>query len=192
MKRLFLFSLLFFPYTVFSQNFQFYNEKITFEIKNNFFYVDGIYNFCNNGDKEIQKVLFYPFPIDSLYGEVDSINAFDVNAKSANIIVSKTKKGMSFKIILSPYGVGKYSISYRQRILKNKAEYILTTTQRWGVPFENASYKLISPLNMKITSMSYIPDSTMQKNDNLIYYWSKKNFMPDKNMIFYFDNLKRK
>ncbi|MFH2143996.1 MAG: hypothetical protein ABIJ97_16340 [Bacteroidota bacterium] len=187
MKTFILFCLFLFPYIIFSQNLQFYREDLTFEIKNGFFYVDGIYNFCNNGDKEIQQVLFYPFPVDSLYGEVDSINAIDFNAESQNIITNKTEKGFFFKVGLSPYGIGKYKISYKQKLLKNKAEYILITTQKWGVPFEKAIYKLITPVNMRITSASYSPDSTEQIKDKAIYYWSKKDFMPDKNMIFYFD-----
>jgi len=181
------FSLILLHGIVCSQNLQFYREDLTFEIKDGFFYVNGIYNFCNNGDKEIQQVLFYPFPVDSLYGRVDSINAFDVNAKSQNIILNITEKGFLFNIGLNPYGIGKYKISYRQKLLKNKAEYILVSTQKWGAPFESSNYKLISYDNTRITATSYIPDSIKQINDKGIYYWSKKDFMPDKNMIFYFD-----
>jgi len=186
-KSSILFILFLFPSFVFSQYLQFYREDITFEIKDGFFYACGIYHFCNNGDKEIQRVLFYPFPIDSLYGEVDTINATDLNAKSLNIIVNKTEKGFLFRVKLRPYGIGKYKISYRQRLLKNKAEYILLTTQKWGIPFESSAYRLVTPADMKVTSTSYIPDSVRQVNDKTIYYWSKKSFMPDKNMIFYFD-----
>lgn len=182
-----LLNLISFPFYVFSQNLQFYREDLTFEIKDSSFYVDGIYNFCNNGDKEIQQILFYPFPSDSAYGAVDSINACDENAKSTNIIINKTAKGFYFNITLAPYGIGKYKISYRQKLLKNKAEYILLSTQKWGKPFDNAIYKLITPTSMKITSFSYSPDSISQINNKITYYWNKKNFMPDKNLIFYFE-----
>jgi hypothetical protein len=186
--RLFVLSGLFLSsHCTYSQNLQFYREDLTFEIRNGSFSVDGIYNFCNNGDKEIQQVLYYPFPNDSLYGEVDSISAFDLNARSQNIIINKTNKGFLFKTEIGPYGIGKYKIAYRQKLLKNKVEYILVTTQRWGIPFESSDYKLITPTNMRITSFSYNPDNSMQTGDKVIYYWSKKDFMPDKNMIFYFD-----
>lgn len=145
-----LFSLFLITKSLFSQNLQFYREDLTFEIKDGYFYVDGIYNFCNNGDKEIKQVLFYPFPVDSLYGRVDSINAIDVNAKSQNIIFNNTEKGFLFKVELKPYGIGKYKISYRQKLLKNKAEYILVTTQKWGTPFESSDYKLKTPQTLKL------------------------------------------
>ncbi|MCX6273075.1 MAG: hypothetical protein NTU44_18040 [Bacteroidetes bacterium] len=169
------------------QNLQFYREDLTFEIKDSSFYVGGTYHFCNNGESEIKQILFYPFPSDSLYGGVDSIRAMDLNTESLNIITSKTDKGFFFKITLKPYGTGKYKISYRQKLLKNKAEYILITTQKWGNPFESSDYRLITPLSMKISSSSYPPDNTIQTTDHRIYSWSRKDFMPDKNMIFFFE-----
>ncbi|OFX27914.1 MAG: hypothetical protein A2033_01890 [Bacteroidetes bacterium GWA2_31_9] len=186
-------SLLIFIYVFFtslivhSQNLQFYREDLTFEIKDGFFYVDGIYNFCNKGDKEIKQILFYPFPKDSIYGNIDSIIAIDLNSKSINIISNKTEIGFYFKIELNSYGVGKYKISYRQKLLKNKAEYILLTTQKWDKPFDSANYKLITPAKMIMKSISYEPDSIKQINDNAIYFWYKKDFMPYQNMIFCFE-----
>ena len=180
--------ILFISSNLYSQDLQFYREDLTFKIKDNYFYVDGIYNFCNNGKKEIEQVLFYPFPIDSIYGVVDSIKAFDINTKEIIIISKSTEQGFYFKIKLQPYGVGNYKISYRQQLLENKAEYILVTTKKWNKPFDNAQYKLITPVDLKITSISYRPDSAKQVNNNMFYYWNKKDFMPDRNMLFYFSN----
>ncbi len=181
----FLFS--FFAKFSFSQGLQFYKEDLTFEIKDNCFYVDGIYHFCNNSKKEINQVLFYPFPIDSLYGFVDTVFAADLRSGSKNIITNVTEKGAFFNVRIEAYGVSKYHVYYRQKTEKNKAEYILKTTQKWAKPFEKASYKLIVPENLKINSMSYIQDSMRMENGKKIYYWNKTDFMPDKNMEFYFE-----
>jgi hypothetical protein len=169
------------------QGLQFYKEDLTFEIKDNYFYVDGIYHFCNNSNKEINQVLFYPFPIDTLYGIVDTIFAADIKAGSVNIVTNKSEKGAFFNIRIGAYGISKYHIFYRQKVEKNKAEYILKTTQKWGKPFENVSYKLIVPEKLKIISMSYIPDSTKTENGKKFYFWNKSEFMPDKNMVYYFE-----
>ena len=171
----------------FSQGLQFYKEDLTFEIKDHYFYVDGIYHFCNNSNKEINQVLFYPFPIDSLYGAVDTVFAADVKNGSENIFTGKSEKGAFFKIKMDAYGVAKYHIFYRQKVEKNNAEYILKTTQKWGKPFEKASYKLIIPEKLKIISISYIPDSTKTENGKKYFFWNKTDFMPDKNMVFYFE-----
>ncbi len=161
-----------------SQNLQFYREEINFEIKDNYLYVDGVYNFCNNGKTEINTSLFYPFPIDSLYAEPDSI--------FSDTIILKSKTGFFFSVKIKGYGVGKYRIRYRQKLLGNKAEYILLTTQKWGVPLERGIYRLVVPQNLKITSFSYPPDEFDEKNNKITYSWNKKDFMPDKNMVFLF------
>lgn len=182
-----LFSIsIIFPKILFSQGLQFYKEDLTFEIKDNYFYVNGIYHFCNNSNKEINQVLFYPFPIDSLYGNVDTVFAANTKNVNVNIITNKSQKGASFKINIEAYGIEKYRIYYRQKVVKNKAEYILETTQKWGKPFDNVTYTLIVPKKLEITSMSYIPDSNQTVNGKRFYFWNKKEFMPDKNMEFYF------
>ncbi len=187
-----IFSLAFFLFSVFpkhsfSQSLQFYKEDLTFEIKDNYFYVDGIYHFCNNSNKEINQILFYPFPIDSLYGTVDTVFAADVKTGLVNTITNKSEKGAYFKIKIDAYGIAKYHIFYRQRIEKNKAEYILKTTQKWGKLFENVSYKLITPNKLRIISMSYTPDSMQTEKEKKFYFWNKTDFMPGKNMEFYFE-----
>jgi hypothetical protein len=177
-KLFILFVLLLMIKQISSQNLQFYREEITFEIRDNYLYVDGIYNFCNNGKTEISTSLFYPFPIDSLYAEADSI--------ISKTIISKSKTGFFFNVNIKPYGIEKYRIGYRQKLLGNKAEYILLTTQKWGIPLECGIYRLIVPKNLKITSFSYPPDKFEEKNNKITYLWKKKDFMPDKNMLFYF------
>jgi hypothetical protein len=175
MKWIWKFPLIgtcFFFHSGFSQNLKFYREDLTFELKEGFFSVNGFYNFCNTGDKPVQQILFYPFPLDSLYGAVDSMSAVDINNKSMDVIVNKTTDGLFFNVALAPYGVGKYKIYYHQQVLKNKAEYILVTTQKWGIPFENAFYKLITPKALKITSTSYLQDSIRLVKDETIYYWT--------------------
>jgi hypothetical protein len=166
----------------FSQQLQFYKEDLSFQIKDNYFYVDGFYYFCNNSDNVINQLLFYPFPQNSLYGETDSISA--LSAEGKNIVISKKKEGLTFRINLSPYGTEKLRIKYRQYLKQNQAEYILLTTRNWNKAFETATYKLICDKNLKLKSLSYVPDKTELSGNYMIYYWSKKNFMPDKDMIF--------
>lgn len=177
----------FFSNKSFTQSLQFYKEDLKFEIKDNYFFVDGIYHFCNNYNKEINQTLFYPFPVDTLYGEVDSVFAADLKDSLINSIKKKSEKGAYFNIKIEAYGIAKYHIFYRQKIEKNKAEYILKTTQKWEKPFEKASYRLITPEKMKIILMSYTPDSIKTENEKKFYFWNKTNFMPDKNMEFIFE-----
>ncbi len=167
---------------IYTQNLEFYREDISFEIKDRHFYVDGIYYFCNVGNDSINSLLFYPFPIDSAYGEVDSIYITSM-ADSSNVILDVSQSGANFFVSMKPYGSNKFKISYRQKLSGGKAEYILLTTQQWGKPFEQVNYKLTLPEDSKLLSLSYSADSTYTIHHKVIYLWHKEKFMPDKNMI---------
>ena len=170
---------------IYAQNLHFYREDITFEIKDQYFYVNGNYYFCNVGNDSIKSLLFYPFPIDSAYGKVDSVNITMVS-DSSNAIQNISQSGAFFVVKIKPYGSNKFNISYRQKLLGKKAEYILLTTKQWGKPFEQVNYKLITHNNIQVQSLSYPADSNYSANKEEIYFWHKKNFMPDKNMIIVF------
>jgi hypothetical protein len=170
----------------FAQPLQFYKEDIAFEIRDGYFYVNGMYYFCNNGAETINQVLFYPFPAGENYGEVDSIGAYLNRDTGSNLMVRLTPKGGIITVNLEPYGTAAFNVFYRQKIVGNKAEYILTTTQNWNRPFESATYSLKIPENYRLFFSSYPPDSSEIENNTLFYFWNKTNFMPDRNMIFEF------
>lgn len=172
-------------FKAFSQKLEFYNEDLNFKISDGYFIVDGIYYFSNVSDKPLQQILFYPFPVnDSLYGTVDTIAVIDIGGDKKNHHISKTKHGASFTIKLNAFETTKYRIYYKQKLLKNQAEYILTTTQNWHKPLEKGIYSLTTSHKLKIETFSYQPDSIAKTEKENIYYWKKNNFMPDKNMIF--------
>jgi hypothetical protein len=187
-KKLFLIiPVLLFSFISKSQELEFYGENITFELSDSIFKVTGIYYLCNTGDKKVKQILYYPFPIDSqYYGHVNFIRIS--NKDSLINILRRDKGGMYFGLGIEPYKATECIISYQQKLLNNRVEYILKTTKKWKRPFEIAYYKLIIPDNLKITNISYKPDSILTINNDLIYLWHKKNFMPDRNMIIEFQH----
>jgi len=181
--------LILFSFSIQAQNLQFFKEDLKFEIKDNYFYVSGIYYFCNTSDKEINQVLYYPFPKDTMaYGKADSIKVINLENNSKEKITKYNPNGIYFPVNVKPYKVAKYNISYRQKNLINKAEYILTTTQEWHKPFDRINYTLLFPNNYKIDSITYVPDSILKEKNFTIYKWNKKDFMPMKNMIIWYKN----
>jgi hypothetical protein len=183
-KAFFLLLFIFSSSYLFSQNLEFYKEDLFFEVKNHTFYVKGIYYFSNISDKPLSTAIFYPFPIDKMeYGAVDSVTIIDINANKL-VKCNIDNKGAYFYIFLDPFMSTKYQISYQQKILKNKCEYILLTTRNWGKPFEQANYQLTLP-DSKIESFSIQPDSSYISKNKAVYFWDKHNYMPDSNMVFY-------
>ena len=188
MKHLIVFILLFSFQIIQAQDLQFYQEDLDFKIEENYFYVDGLYYFRNTSSKEINRRLFYPFPQDEAYGEVDSIFAFNIQDSLKEINLHNNLKGSSFTIHIDPDTTAIYRIGYRQKLKETKAEYILTTTQSWGIPFTQVNYTLEFPKEFSLDSISYIPDSLHEGKEKYIFFWHKDNFMPNKNFEINFKN----
>ena len=186
------FIILFFSIDVYCHPLEFIQEDISFSIQDSFFCVDGIYYICNVTDKPVNNILFYPFPIDSLYGIVDSVLIYNLTDTIPLEIIKRKENGFSFKISLEPFRVGKYKIFYRQKLNGNKAEYILTTTKYWGKPLQIANFQLDIPNHIKIDSLSFEPDSIYVNQDINKYFWQMIDFMPDKNFIIIFDRKNNK
>ena len=166
------------------QNIDFFREDLKFRLSENYFEVNGDYYFRNNSLNPLTLKLKYPFPQDSLFGKIDSVSCFDLLDKSSTINIIK-QEYMMFTISILANESKVYRITYRQQLLKNRALYILTTTQQWKKPFEQASYKLFVE-NMHIDSLTFIPDNVEVFKDSTKYYWKKKNFMPDRNFEVFF------
>jgi len=186
LKKLSILCILFFITNLFPRDLQFFREDLSFEIKEDYFYVNGLYYFRNTSNKALKQRLIYPFPQDSAYGEVDSLFVINVIDSTMTTNMQYGDKGASFTIQIDPDSTAVYRICYRQELKEKKAEYILTTTQTWSRPFEQVNYKLIFPKELKLDSLSYMPDSLRDENNQYIFFWYKENFMPDRNFEIHF------
>ena len=179
-----LIILFFFIQTSYTQNLEFFREDITFTIKDNYFFVEGVYYFRNNFNENINRPLYYPFPTEDIYGEIT-----DCVISKENVLVEilkQSRKACFFKIEIKPNEEAIYTIKYKQELFSDKAKYILTSTQKWGQPLELINYQLIPDKDFEISNFSYQPDRKIIKNDKIYYYWHKVNFMPDKDFIITF------
>lgn len=166
----------------FGQEISFYKENITMKIEKDYFYVMGNYYLKTNGVQS--ATLVYPFPVDSLMGDVDSTYIYNLIADMVIEPLSINKDRLVFKADFGDTTELLILISYRQKLLGNRAEYILKSTISWRKPLEEADYQLIIPTEMKIARFSISPDESVTSDKEIIYYWSKKNYMPGSNMVF--------
>ncbi len=158
----------------------FIREDIDFTLKENAFYIDGIYFFRNNTDEYVKTTMFYPYPKDSTYLEPDSIFAYCCE-DSSNALVKNDNHGSYFTVMIPPESVVSYNVGYKQPFLGNHVEYILLTTKKWKEEFEEVTYKLKVQSDITIDNFAYKPDSESASGNYRYYLWSKKNFMPDRN-----------
>jgi hypothetical protein len=182
---LLLFIIHFSLFTLHAQDISFFKENITMKIEKDYFYVSGSYYLKTAGDQSI--ILVYPLPADSLYGDVDSIKIFNLTTNEPVKILERKKDVTVFKLEFAEYKEVELLISYRQQLFGNRAEYILESTASWRKPLEQADYQLIVPKDLEINNFSIPPDESIDIGEEKIYYWSKKNYMPERNMVFEFE-----
>lgn len=169
-----------------SQGLSFYQENITMKITKDFFHVTGIYYLRN--DKKSSEILIYPYPVDSLYGPVDSICIYNMTTHK-NITPLKTDLYKTvFKLDFSDPGDLVIQISYRQKLNRNRAEYILKSTIAWKQPLNQANYQLMVPSGLQISSFSMTPHDSIVTDQEVVYLWNKFNYMPTENLIFEYKN----
>lgn len=183
-RCLYLLALLFTFLNLSGQEVSFYKENITMKIDQGYFYVTGNYYLRTTGDKSI--TLVYPFPADSLYGEADSIFLYNLSSNRPIDSMVRKKNSILFKAYFGDIAEIIILISYRQKLLGNRAEYILESTKGWGKPLDQADYQLIVPDSKQVLSFSFPPDDSLHTNVETIYYWTRTNFFPTRNMIFEF------
>jgi hypothetical protein len=171
-------------FNVQAQDISFSRENLTFRIEDSFFYLNGTYFLRNEKAQSHEVTLFYPFPVDSLYGEVDSIILFNMNSNKEIKEYRTVPKGILFEIRVD--SVTCLHISYRQKLLGNQARYILTTTRQWRKPLEEARYQLLVPQSLQIVTFSYPPDHMEETDGYTVYFWEKKSFLPGKDLDFTF------
>lgn len=172
-----------------AQNFDFYREYIRVELKDSTVEINGIYQLRNPQkiNEGIEMNLFYPFPLDSVYGEVNNIYAFEILGDSSiNKLGSVGQQGASVNLRIPSHSEKTLYIGYTQKLLGNKAEYILTTTKKWNTPLESSEIELIIPSDIKIENISYQPNDSLFSEGRTHYYIKKMNFMPEKNFAFEF------
>ena len=172
--------LLFIPLCINAQRaVDFIEEYIDFEIDKTYFYINGIYTFRNNSEKETRQTIYFPFAEEA--EAVDSIRITNLNTVR-NVPFRKQKSGISFMFSLSPKDTVNLNIFYRQKSGKTNT-YIITSAKSWGKPLEKAVYTLKTPEEIKIESFSFAPDSQKQIDDKRLYLWEKENFTPDLDFV---------
>ena len=182
----YLLTLIFFSTLLFAQDLTFPEEDITFQLTEKYFVVEGNYLFRNTTNNQITKNILYPFPAEKDFGSVDSVSVIDLTNQK-NIFFSDSENNITFNLIIPPLDSSLIHIFYKQEIVGDSVKYILTTTSLWNNPFESAEYKLLVDPGLEVTSFTYKPEKEYLIEGEKIYYWNKSNFMPDRDMVFYFE-----
>lgn len=165
---------------------RFFKEDITFTLNSGNFIVDGYYWFSNESNKELEKMIFYPFGCTDSSEAVDSVTVFNMTNGVAQNILQKNENGLFFVVFLSVGDTTIYHITYRQSLTSDSVRYFLRSTQQWGKPLESAQYKLVVHNPVIVTKYSYEPDTLYTIQGDKIYYWNRRKFLPEADLVFHY------
>jgi len=171
---------------------EFFKEDLQFELQDGYFIVAGNYYFRNTSNRDIQATLFYPIPRDSMLVNYDSVEVKDSSQDSDSLVTTIRENGFFFKVAIGANSTAQYTIRYRQKLLGDKAKYLFTTTSTWGKPLESAAFQLTFPKNIKIDSLSMLPDSLQEYEDTYTLFWTRENFMPQEDFVVHYHKKKYK
>jgi hypothetical protein len=147
--------------------------------------VMGDYFFSTAGSSAavVRTSLFYPFPVDSS-GEYPCFIEVK-NARSGKTIeFGRGDQGIMFPVSAQAGDTTAVTVVYKQHVKNRSGRYILTTTGIWGRPLIDSRYSVSVPDNITLTYVSYECDSVSSTGSRLVYQFFKKQFMPDRDLIF--------
>jgi hypothetical protein len=163
----------------------FYKEEITLAVNDSESSVNGIYYFRNNTEKAGNFPVIFPFYVDSLSLFPYSIKPYAVDSsKTVSLDFESIEKlgSISLAIPLKPHSVTIWHLDYVQKIKARQARYIITSTNAWGRPLQEATYRFIAPANCDSIKTWPPADSSFKEGGRLIFLSHQKDFLPKQEM----------
>jgi len=145
--------------------------------------VTGEYFFASSDSSACAGRVIYPFPADSGAGDPFGIIVRQ-NDTRKDLPFGRVVRGITFAVEVHEKGTTGITVIYRQRFATGTGRYILTTTAGWGRPLVNSRYSLHVPVNTVLEYLSYECDTVFTSGTDLTYYFFKREFMPDRDLVF--------
>jgi hypothetical protein len=163
----------------------FYKEEITLTVSDSEASVHGIYYFRNNTDRLGDFSVIFPFYVDSLNLFPYFIKPYLVDSAKTITLSFRTIENagsISLGIPVRPRSVTIWYLDYVQRIKATHARYIITSTNAWGKPLEEATYRFIAPIDYDSIQTWPRGDSLFKIGGNFVITCHKKDFLPQQDM----------
>ncbi len=141
--------------------------------------VEGDYVFRNQSPSPQLQGLLYPFPVDSLHPYPSEIQIY---YEGETVPFKKMGNGVAFRFEIPAQSKAKITVCYEQACFDNTACYILTSTSAWENPLEAATFEITVPKQIELKWIAYDIEETVEDPEKVIHKFSRKNFMPEKDL----------
>ncbi|HTW92466.1 MAG TPA: hypothetical protein VMH22_12255 [bacterium] len=153
----------------------FAREEIAMDVRPGTLEVRGMYHFTSSSKDPLVASVFYPFPLDPTHLYPDSVEIRQHGFQ-------RQDSGVSFKMRFQPGVEDSFFAYYQQPLKANSATYIVTTTRKWKRPIDRARFHITVPENLTGVTLTYKADSTVMSGGTVSYFFTRKQFYPDKDV----------
>ena len=176
-----------------SQGLQFVREDLGFRLlplkdagaEASLLVLDGIYTFRGSFAERALRV-HYPFPLDSCSGTWDALS-FRALPSGEELGWEQVDDGMvAFSLPQSLAQEQMVAVHYEQEMYHGCARYILTSTQTWGKPLEEARFVLEADPALVVDSLGQPPSGCQQSEAGTVCHWSFEDFLPDQDLLIWY------
>jgi hypothetical protein len=164
---------------------EFFKEEITLSVNDSEAVIHGIYFFRNNTEQGGDFPVLFPFYVDSLSLFPHLIRPYIMDSnKVVDIKFRSVEKAnsISFTIPLKPKSITTWYFDYSQKIKASRARYIITSTNAWGKPLQEATYKFIAPCGFDNIKTWPGADTSYREGPDMIFLVHLRDFLPQKDM----------
>jgi len=154
----------------------FAREEIAMDVRPGTLELRGMYHFTCSAKQPLVASLFYPFPLDSTHLYPDSIEIRQHGFQ-------RQDSGVSFRMQFRPGAEDSFFAYYRQPLKASSATYIVTTTRKWKRPIDLARFRVSVPASFKDVKLTFKADSVTRSDSTLSYFFTRKKFFPNKDVI---------
>lgn len=172
------------PVITMAQSVTFNRERITIHIEAQQVRVQGQYYLENHSTTTSTQTLHYPFALQEAGLRFPhTISVMELNTQT-QLPFNRTSNAIVFPVTIAPMREFGFQVDFAQNISRPSFTYILTTTQSWHRPLEQAEFVIVLAPGLELGHLNLPYDyEQIQPDGRHRYLITRVNFMPDENLV---------
>ena len=167
----------------FEPRFRFRSERIAIDISTPQVYrVHALYHFERTDPNLTIGRIRLPFPEYNSGGI--AYEATVTQGRRTRDVDSVHNSRIDFPVLFKTADTASVILEYKQPFVRDTGRYILTSTAEWKAPLESAVISISINDSLVLNWISYPVDTVLTDSATLIYRFTRRSFMPDRDLLF--------
>ncbi|MBD3160810.1 MAG: hypothetical protein GF346_01550 [Candidatus Eisenbacteria bacterium] len=145
--------------------------------------VDGLYRFVVDPGVRAPRILFYPYPNDSLHGAARTVSLAEVDRHGERRPLAYREREGNRGVLWTLPPVDRDTLEirtvYRQALRGCTARYIVTTTRAWKRPLAWARFEVRLPESVTDPEFNY----PFRRGEDGVHRFEARRFLPERDVV---------